>query len=146
MPDRWDDKGQVSPFKTPENYFVELPLRIREQIETKKQTSENPSIWKLIKPQLSLAASFFFLVLLGYFSVKLITDSKTPAGINQATVAEVLKEQPDMIDNYALLEAMDEEVMEAFDEPAEINTAYSDEIIDYLVESDIDIASIADEF
>ncbi len=144
--DIWKNEGENSPFKVPENYFEELPLKIREQIENKKKIAENPSVWKVFKPQLSLAASFLFLVLLGYFSIKLITDSNAPTGINQSTVAEVLEEQPDMIDNYALLEAMDEEVLEAFDETEEINSAYSEEIIDYLIDADIDITSIADEF
>jgi len=140
----WNNENKSSPFKVPENYFEELPLKMQERIKIRSSSAENPSFWTIFKPQLSLALSMVFLILAGYFAVNVITDNAVTTEINQSTVAEVLAEQPDMIDEFTLLEAIDEDALNELDFSGEINTAYSEEIIDYLVESNIEIETIAE--
>ena len=120
-----DLKGMKSGFSTPEGYLEGLKGRLDrlpERVDVKHNENEEAvprSFWMLMKPQLSLAASFVLMAVLGFGLVYLVQQWKQP----EVKVAASAQAQQEVV------------VPERTPDNAEL----SDEgIIQYLSESDLD--------
>lgn len=95
------------PFKVPEGYFDNLPLRIQERIAATETQHEPKSRWVTLKSQLAFAAGFAFMALLsylGYYMARpLMADKKTVKTDYVEIVSRTIYEFDD-IDLYKAIE------------------------------------------
>lgn len=61
-----------TPFRVPDNYFMDFPARVQFKIQTEKEAlpQEKKSIIRYLKPALGLAASFALIFMLVYWPIK----------------------------------------------------------------------------
>lgn len=95
------------PFKVPEGYFDNLPLRIQERIAATETQHEPKGRWVTLKSQLAFAAGFAFMALLsylGYYMARpLMADKKTVKTDYVEIVSRTIYEFDD-IDLYKAIE------------------------------------------
>ncbi|HOK85814.1 hypothetical protein [Tenuifilum sp.] len=95
------------PFKVPEGYFDNLPLRVQERIAATETQHEPKSRWVTLKSQLAFAAGFAFMALLsylGYYMARpLMADKKAVKTDYVEIVSRTIYEFDD-IDLYKAIE------------------------------------------
>lgn len=95
------------PFKVPEGYFDNLPLRVQERIAATETQHEPKDQWITLKSQLAIAAGFAFMALLsylGYYMARpLIADKKAVKTDYVEIVSRTIYEFDD-IDLYKAIE------------------------------------------
>lgn len=95
------------PFKVPEGYFDNLPLRIQERIAATETQHEPKGRWVTLKSQLAFAAGFAFMALLsylGYYMARpLMADKKAVKTDYVEIVSRTIYEFDD-IDLYKAIE------------------------------------------
>lgn len=95
------------PFKVPEGYFDNLPLRVQERIAATETQHEPKGRWVTLKSQLAFAAGFAFMALLsylGYYMARpLMADKKTVKTDYVEIVSRTIYEFDD-IDLYKAIE------------------------------------------
>ena len=122
-----------NPYKVPENYFDNLGAQIQEKIKQEEnkfeQVEEKRSLLVQLKPYMWMAASIFVLV----FAARIIlSNSISP----EYKIASFGNENIQVIAQVDSAEATSNEIdLEFFDD---LQDATSDDIIDYLSDSDID--------
>jgi hypothetical protein len=125
-----------NPFKLPENYFDLVNRKIISSTVEKKEAGKRV-IFHLMKPFFAVAASVAGLVLIGFLTVKILTDRG-----DSFQVSEVLNENNtelflNDIDVFTLEESAGEIGF------SEVSTGVSnDKIIEYLLSENIDISEI----
>ncbi|QGY45436.1 hypothetical protein GM418_17680 [Maribellus comscasis] len=119
-----------NPFRVPENYFDDFSARLQMKIEAEKKVVPAPkkSIIQLLKPAISLAASFALIFLLVYWPLK----SFLPNKLAESNTIEI--ESYDNENQYlTLLEGIDENSFYALlDEPTAKVEFSDDELINYI--------------
>ncbi len=122
-----------NPYKVPENYFDNLGAQIQNKIKQEEgkfeQVEEKTPLIIQLKPYMWMAASIFVLV----FAARIIlSNSISP----EYKIASFGNEQIQVIAQVDSAEATSNEIdLEFFDD---LQDATSDDIIDYLSDSDID--------
>jgi len=95
------------PFKVPEGYFDNLPLRVQERIAATETQHEQKGRWVTLKSQLAFAAGFAFMALLsylGYYMARpLLADKKAVKTDYVEIVSRTIYEFDD-IDLYKAIE------------------------------------------
>lgn len=95
------------PFKVPEGYFDNLPLRVQERIAATETQHEPKGRWVTLKSQLAFAAGFAFMALLsylGYYMARpLLADKKAVKTDYVEIVSRTIYEFDD-IDLYKAIE------------------------------------------
>lgn len=95
------------PFKVPEGYFDNLPLRVQERIAATETQHEQKGRWVTLKSQLAFAAGFAFMALLsylGYYMARpLMADKKAVKTDYVEIVSRTIYEFDD-IDLYKAIE------------------------------------------
>lgn len=95
------------PFKVPEGYFDNLPLRVQERIAATETQHEPKGRWVTLKSQLAFAAGFAFMALLsylGYYMARpLMADKKAVKTDYVEIVSRTIYEFDD-IDLYKAIE------------------------------------------
>ncbi|MBC7125061.1 MAG: hypothetical protein H5T24_05485 [Bacteroidales bacterium] len=95
------------PFKVPEGYFDNLPLRVQERIAATETQHEPKGHWVTLKSQLAFAAGFAFMALLsylGYYMARpLMADKKAVKTDYVEIVSRTIYEFDD-IDLYKAIE------------------------------------------
>ncbi|MCG6186435.1 hypothetical protein [Maribellus maritimus] len=119
-----------NPFRVPENYFDDFSARLQMKIEAEKKVVPGPKrrIIQLLKPAISLAASFALIFLLVYWPLK----SFLPGKFAESNTIEI--ESYDNENQYlTLLEGIDENSFYALiDEPSATVEFSDDELINYI--------------
>ncbi|MCZ4696434.1 hypothetical protein DWB61_17350 [Ancylomarina euxinus] len=122
-----------NPYKVPENYFDNLGAQIQEKIKQEEnkfeQVEEKRSLLVQLKPYMWMAASIFVLVFAAriILSVSISPEYKIASFGNEALQANA---------HVDSVEAANNEVDAQFFD--DLKDATSDDIIDYLSDSDID--------
>ncbi len=144
-----------NPFQVPDGYFDSFSVRLAEKLSAQKKRKYEKKFLFVTRPQLIYISSFILVVLITYGIFKYIpVDSEEPV-LTQQEIAEVIEneifdyEENLLIENYDETELSEEVVIKSIiEEPVtEVNSDndYSEEIINYLVEEDIDLESIVQE-
>ncbi len=130
-----------NPYSVPENYFEELPVRIREVIHVQKETEPvKLFIFRAIRPQLAVAASIIALAVIGYFGYKLIHSDNSASELTSGEIAEYVEYYSSEIEEDMFIEMLEENKF-----PEADYRDLSDEIIIYLVDENIDYQSIVEQ-
>ncbi len=122
-----------NPYKVPENYFDNLGEQIQDKIKQEEnkfeQVEEEKSLLVQLKPYMWMAASIFVLVFAAriILSASIAPEYKIATFGNEEIQAKVLLDSTESLD--------DEFDIQIFDNLSDVST---DDIIDYLSESDID--------
>lgn len=136
-----------NPFSTPDNYFEELPERIRNRISVREESStplpQLEKIWQVLRPQLALVAIIAGFAFLGYHGFRFIYEPGQ-AEISGDQISEFIEYQYYNYEHSLLLSEMGEEYLfEDFYQEDEETEAY----IEYLIRDDnLDLYAIMAEF
>jgi hypothetical protein len=129
------EEHKQNAFTVPEGYFETMQDRLIERISV--ETQPQPGWWQALRPQLTFAAGFVALVIMGYGGLYLLNSLKeTSSGAMYdddlyAAAADMLK-----IDEDAVLRVLSEEKHSD-------SSVDTDAIINYLADANISIADIA---
>ncbi len=119
-----------NPFRTPSHYFDDFSARLQMKLETETTVIPAPKnrIIQLLKPAISLAASFALIFLLVYWPLKTFLPDKVADNNN------VEIESYDNENQYlTLLEGIDEDSFYALlDEPSTTVDFSDDELMNYI--------------
>ncbi len=143
-----DGPGKDNPFSVPENYFGSFPDRLRERMEKEKVVQLKPAerFWRVVRPQLALAAAIAGFAVIGYLGFH--TFVRQDAGMaTEEQILGYLDFYHNDFNEYYFADIIDEFPPEEdlfFDDylQPEDHDAY----IDYLYRQDIDLELIISEF
>ena len=129
------------PFHVPDNYFEELPEKIRARCKQPDKAAENRgnSLVNILKPAFSLAAMFIGVALIAFLAVNLINQPEK----QQTPLSEDIAKA-----NYEEQFSSEEEIIEAIKAQQKNQNSglqEKDEYIDYLLEDDIDYGTLINE-
>ena len=141
-----------NPFKLPDGYFDSFQQRLTDRIEAEQSGSK---VWRFLtftRPQLIYISSFVVIVLITFGLFKLINNREQVPQLTHNEIADLIEEdiynyeEEMLVETYAELEIEEDVVVESvIEEPVTNITGdnnYTEEIIDYLTEEDIDLESI----
>ncbi len=125
----------TNPFRVPENYFDEVNRKILAAVAEAPKT-RHLSLFQKLRPVLAAAAAITILLTIGYLTVKLTDKKEEITG-----VSELLTVDPELlIDEIDIMTLENNsDIQSTFDDGSGLS---NDEIIDYLLSDDIDIAVI----
>lgn len=95
------------PFKVPDGYFDNLPLRVQERIAANQAQNEYKGRWLTIRSQLAFAAGFAFMALLsylGYYMARPLISEKKAVKTDYIEIVSRTIYDFDDIDLYKALE------------------------------------------
>lgn len=123
-------------FKVPENYFDEVNRKIL--FATSGIEKPRVSLFRISRPFLAAAAALAALIVIGFFTVKLISPSGYPE------VSEIVNPENEYYLNEIDLQSLEESaaLTGIFEESPDFS---NNEIIDYLLYVDIQITEIFDQ-
>lgn len=137
-------KGQEKPFSVPQDYFETFPEKLQKRLHSDMAPGLTPAerIWKVLQPQLALAAAITGFAVLGYIGFRNFTQTDD-ASLSTDHIAEYVDYYHHEFSEYQLMGLLDD-----YDPAFEDDTwSAEDELyIDYLFQSDIDITDIISEF
>lgn len=122
---------EKNPFRVPENYFEEVKKDIMTGVADTAPEERKSSIVRLLRPVVTLAAAMLLLVIISYSGLKLLFPGNDR--VDELNYSELV---------YQFDEA--ELISKLVDEKNDFHelSIDSDEIIEYLLEEDIEYASI----
>ena len=127
-----DGMKKELPFSVPEGYFENFAARLHDRLETERKPGFFGKTYRILRPQLAIAATIAALIVLGYAIIKL--------SLNNNTQSEPVQEYAEVIDYY-IYDFDDETIMAVFTEENNLNylnnTFEDEEIINYLSEEDV---------
>jgi hypothetical protein len=138
--DKLDGMKKDLPFSLPENYFENFPEMLHGRLETSQKSGFSGKTYRLVSPQLAIAATLAAFIILGYFIVK--------STLNAGRQTNTVKEYAEIIDYY-IYDFDDETIMAVFTEENNLNylnnNFEAEEIIQYLSEdNELDDAELQD--
>ncbi|HDP74678.1 MAG TPA: hypothetical protein ENN49_02185 [Bacteroidales bacterium] len=104
MKDKFNKK---LPFKVPDGYFDNLPLRVQERIAANQAQNKYKGRWVTIRSQLAFAAGFAFMALLsylGYYMVHPLITEKKPIKTDYVEIVSRTIYEFDDIDLFKAIE------------------------------------------
>ena len=124
------------PFRVPENYFEELPMRIQERMESEPAA---PRLIELIRPRLAYAAMIIVLIAVGYLGMKIIANNYSGKGLTADEIAEAIEYYAYQFDDEMFISTLDESDLDFYSVEADAET---EQFIEYLSEDYIDFSEI----
>ena len=120
------------PFSVPEGYFENFAARLHDRLETERKPGFFRKTYRILRPQLAIAATFAAFIVLSYVIIKFSLDN------NKQT--KPIQEYSEIIDYY-IYDFDDETIMAVFTDENNLNylnnTFEDEEIINYLSEEDV---------
>jgi len=132
-----------NPFKVTDNYFDNLPEMIQVSINKREKAAGMPAtrIIKYLKPHLALAAAILGFALIGYTGFRYFINRNSDSQIRNQEIAEYMDFYSNDVDNTIIMELLKEQEQQSI----ETDDDLSEEIIDYLLNENIDIYTIANQ-
>jgi hypothetical protein len=126
------------PFSVPEGYFENFSIRLRDKLETERRPGLLEKTYRILGPQLAIAATLAAFIIVGYAIIKF--------GLDNNRQSEPIQEYAEVIDYY-IYDFDDETIMAVFTEENNLNylnnTFEEEEIINYLTEdTDLDYTDL----
>jgi len=132
------------PFRVPEEYFDTFPERLMSRMVEQKSLSFFMRVVQFIRPQLALAGGLLLFVLIGYLGFNFLLNHKpTDQTLTSTTINSVLESDPAFIDEYTLIEAVDEDQMTSTNQTND--DVYGDQVADYLMDHNIEMATLVEQ-
>jgi len=125
-------------FGVPAGYFDSLPDKIMSKINAAEEEPARISLWRTIKPQLALAASFVALFMLAYTGFKIFMPEKSTNVLPESEVLATLENEIYDIDESLIFELLETGSSEPIIDEGDLT---DEEIMNYLTNegSDIDL-------
>lgn len=133
-----------NPFSVPDGYFENFTAKMEKKITS--LPAEEPkkiSFWRSARNQLALAAGFLIFVAISYAVMHFVMDGDSANQPSATLYADILESEIENYDSYMLMDAI--ENSDGTIESGE-KDSYKDEMIEYLVNEDIDLEMIINEF
>lgn len=128
-------------FEVPEGYFETFPSRISERISSQEET-KSPSLFRILKPQVALAAIIIVFAVISYTAISFITNNQIQRStIEEVDVARILE-----YDSYGYYE--DNPYMDILmeeEKPVKEEEDVEDIYMHYLLDENIDYGTLIDE-
>jgi hypothetical protein len=144
-----------NPYKVPDGYFDRFSGRMADKIAAANHERKEWKFLFLTKPQLIFVSSFVVLVFIAYGIFRFTNIDHPSEKLTHQEIAKLIEDdifnydENMIIENYEETYPVEEIVIESvIQEPVTDITSdeeYSEEIIEYLVEEDIDLESIVQE-
>lgn len=126
----------ANPFKVPDGYFESLTDRLTDRIR-EEQTPQKLSAWKIIRPQLALAAAILGFALVSFALVRIFTAGNSSGEIYDLATLEKMGY---FYDESTLASIASSEADSLTEEDL-----WVDDAIDYLADNDISFYQLLDE-
>ena len=124
-------------FVVPDGYFNDFPSKLLDKIHKEEQIPFRNKILISIRPKLYLAAVITGIILITYIGIKIISPVSNGYYYSVDQITEIIESNPY---DYLFLDALEDTI------PEEINDdLYTDEIINFLLEENIDYETIINE-
>ena len=132
-----------NPFRVPDNYFDNLPEKIQVNIHARENAVSKPitRIIDYIKPHLALAAAILGFALIGYTGFRYLINKNSDSQIRNREIAEYIDFYSNDVDNTLIMELLEEQKQQSIETDEDL----SEEIINYLLNENIDIYTIANQ-
>jgi len=132
-----------NPFRVPDNYFDNLPEKIQVSIHKHKKAAGMPAtrIINYLKPHLALAAAILGFALIGYTGFRYFINRNSDSQIRNREIADYMDFYSNDVDNSIIMELLEKQEEQSI----ETDDDLSEEIIDYLLNENIDIYTIANQ-
>ena len=132
-----------NPFRVPDNYFDNLPEKIQVNIHARENAVSKPitRIIDYIKPHLALAAAILGFALIGYTGFRYLINKNSDSQIRNREIAEYIDFYSNDVDNTLIMELLEEQEQQFIETDEDL----SEEIINYLLNENIDIYTIANQ-
>jgi len=132
-----------NPFRVPDNYFDNLPEKIQVNIHARENAVSKPitRIIDYIKPHLALAAAILGFALIGYTGFRYLINKNSDSQIRNREIAEYIDFYSNDVDNTLIMELLEEQEQQSIETDEDL----SEEIINYLLNENIDIYTIANQ-
>lgn len=127
-------------FKVPDNYFNEFSSRLQDKIHKEKPVSGVEKIMLFARPKLTLAFLIVGFILIAYVSFKLFLSDNLKTELSANDIAEIIEYNAYDFDENLFIEALEETDFEIIED-----AEYTNEIIDYLIEENIDYLTLINE-
>ena len=138
IPEKGHGLSNKSPFRVPENYFEELPMRIQESLD---EGRSGIKVIEMLRPRLAYAAMIAVLITVGFLSVRSLLFNNTLNNLSADEIENAIEYFGYEFEDEMLISALVESDAEYF---PELSEAESDPIIEYLAEEYIDFSEIID--
>ena len=134
--------GKENLFRVPDNYFDNLPEKIKANIHAREKEVSNPTrLVDYIKPHLALAAAILGFAIIGYTGFRYFINKNSDSQISNQEIAEYMDFYLNDSDNILIMELLEEQEQQ----PVDTIDDFSEEIIEYLLNENIDIYTIANQ-
>ncbi len=132
-----------NPFRVPDKYFDNLPEKIQANIHVRKKATGMPvtRIIDFLKPHLALAAAILGFALIGYTGFRYFINRNSDSQIRNREIAEYMDFYSNDFDNTLIMDLLEEQEQQSI----ETDDDLSEEIINYLLNENIDIYTIANQ-
>jgi len=132
-----------NPFRVPDKYFDNLPEKIQVNIHAHKKAIGMPvtRIIDYLKPHLALAAAILGFALIGYTGFRYFINRNSNSNIRNREIAEYMDFYSNDFDNTLIMDLLEEQEQQS----VETDDDLSEEIINYLLNENIDIYTIANQ-
>jgi hypothetical protein len=132
-------------FDVPENYFEKFPDEMMEKIRNEGKMPSRAKIYSILKPQLKLVAGFILLALTAFIMVKFIGGFSKTNDQYSENVVNVSEENAEELAAYGITDE-DQIITVLLEEDTLSETDLSsDEIVEYLIDSDLDYLAYLEE-
>ncbi len=141
---RLDQIPKDYPFKVPEGYFEDFTARLNQRI-SEEETLESLKIKRpvpVFRSRLALAAAILALAAFSVVAVRYILNRNIlqESHLNYASIVE------QNIENYDIGQLSDEYTENMKEDTLRNNSAYSDAVITYLINDDVDLGLLIEDF
>lgn len=130
---------QENPFSVPEGYFNDLQQRIQEKIKAEREGTEK-EVEQLRMPRLIWISAVAAIFVIGFFIARNLNKTGAEQPLTQEEIAYAFEQEILDLDELELLDNLDE-----MNQNLESEHRYSEEIIMYLLDEDIEIDKIVNE-
>ena len=138
-PEEVPGMSKKHPFRVPENYFEELPMRIQERL------GEGPgriTIMEMIRPRLAYAAMIAVLITVGFLGTRYFFLNNTQNSLSSDEILDAIEYFGYEFEEDLLISALVETDIDYF---PEFSATESEQIIEYLSDDYIDFSEIMNE-
>ncbi len=131
-------------FRVPEGYFDTFPERLMSRMDEQKSLSVFNRVVQFIRPQLALAGGLLLFVLIGYIGFNFLLNHRPDNQVlTNTTINSVLEADPAFIDEYTLIDVVDEDQMTSTNQSN--NDEYGDQVAEYLMDHNVEMATLVEQ-
>jgi hypothetical protein len=135
--------GKETPFKVPDGYFDQLPLRIQDQCvsENVEENTKIVPLWQVVRSQLALASGFAAIALIAFVGYYYLQPTDQGQVLSNDDYIEIVKRNIYDYDEGKLIKESGKFI--SYDS---INNELKEDMIQYLLDQDIDYVTLMEQF